>query len=358
MNAIRLRTEYLKNPLGIDIKHPRLMWNCEGGTKQTAYQIVTENRDSGKVASSSMWAEYPKRVQYQSYDVTEQIVTGENELSVQLADGWYRGSCGANGIVNQYGTETRLLAQLEIVFRDGSVQTVVTDESWGWSNDGPIRFADNKDGETVEAFRTPLYNGKAKLTTHKVRPTCSNNVPVTEHETFKPSVITTPSGKTVLDFGQNIQGHVSFTLDAHVGQRVFLRFGEMLDKDGEFTQKNIQLSNRGKTTPLQQVDYSCGEGRNEYKTTFTPRARRWNGCSPPCAASGWTARIILRSPRDPADTSPMPARNTTASTAPWKANGKGKREKPSIPLPFPTTARRKSCSRAARKKPSARGSIR
>ena len=60
MNAIRLRTEYLKNPLGIDIKHPRLMWNCEGGTKQTAYQIVTENWDSGKVASSSMWAEYPK----------------------------------------------------------------------------------------------------------------------------------------------------------------------------------------------------------------------------------------------------------------------------------------------------------
>ena len=31
MNAIRLRTEYLKNPLGIAIKHPRLMWNCERG---------------------------------------------------------------------------------------------------------------------------------------------------------------------------------------------------------------------------------------------------------------------------------------------------------------------------------------
>ncbi len=56
------------------------------------------------------------------------------------------------------------------------------------------RFADNKDGERVEAFRTPLYNGTAKLTSHKVRPTCSNNVPVTEHETFKPKLILTPSG--------------------------------------------------------------------------------------------------------------------------------------------------------------------
>ena len=62
MNAIRLRTEYLENPLGVDFKHPRLMWNVEGGTKQTAWQIVTPRWDSGKVQSSAMWAEYPKRL--------------------------------------------------------------------------------------------------------------------------------------------------------------------------------------------------------------------------------------------------------------------------------------------------------
>lgn len=56
MRAIRLRCEYLKDPMGIDILNPRLMWNCEGGVRQTAYQIVTENWDSGKVESSSMQA--------------------------------------------------------------------------------------------------------------------------------------------------------------------------------------------------------------------------------------------------------------------------------------------------------------
>ena len=59
MNAIRLRCEYLKNPMGIDIQKPRLQWNCEGGVKQTAYQIVTDNWDSGKVASGAMQAIYP-----------------------------------------------------------------------------------------------------------------------------------------------------------------------------------------------------------------------------------------------------------------------------------------------------------
>ncbi len=372
MNAIHLRTEYLENPLGVDFKHPRLMWNVEGGTKQTAWQIVTPRWDSGKVQSSAMWAEYPKglhdrervtwkirlwdesdtpgewseaffergisvwaakwitgaytvnkkqrcpvdcfrkvfsvpqpagkarlyitacglyearlngkkvggyaltpghtdyrkRVQYQTYDVTELLHPGENELTVQLADGWYRGSCGAWGLKNQYGTETKLLAQLEFTDPDGSRQTVATDETWQWSCDGPIRFADNKDGEIVEAFRTPMYNGFAKLTKHNVRPTCSNNVPVTEHETFKPKQITTPGGKTVLDFGQNIAGYLSFCVDAKLGQRIFLRFGELLDRDGEFTQKNIQCSNKKITTPLQQVDYTCAEGRNDYKTTF------------------------------------------------------------------------------------------
>ena len=62
MQAIRLRTEYLKNPIGIDIIHPRLMWNCEGGITQTAYQIVSENWDSGKVESGSMQAVYPKEL--------------------------------------------------------------------------------------------------------------------------------------------------------------------------------------------------------------------------------------------------------------------------------------------------------
>ena len=375
MKAIRLRTEYLKDPLGIDIRQPRLMWNCEGGVKQTAYQIVAESWDSGKVEGASMQAVYPKelksrehvswrvrlwdengepgewsesffemgllssedwsaewitgdytpskkerspvdcfrktfaldkplssarlyitacglyeaslggkkigefclapghtdyrkRIQYQTYDVTDMLRDGENELTVLLADGWYRGSCGAWGLKNQYGTETKLLSQLEIRYADGTEDRIVSDESWQWSNDGPIRFADNKDGEIVKAFREPSYRGKAKLTAHKVTPTASNNVPVTEHERFHPVITTAPNGKKLLDFGQNIAGYVAFRVSAHVGQRIVWRFGEMLDAEGNLTQKNIQLSTKKKTTPLQKIDYTCGEGLNEYKTRF------------------------------------------------------------------------------------------
>ena len=373
MKARRLKTEHLFDPLGIDIKTPQLMWNCEGGIKQTAYQIVASDADgaelwdSGRVESSSMravypgelksrqrvnwkirlwdengqageWAEaffemgllepsdwfakwitgnyapkkkkrypvdcfckafraakgvkrarlyitacglyeariggkrvgnfvmapgytdYRKRMQYQAYDVTDMLQEGENELTVQLADGWYRGSCGAWGRKNQYGSETKLLAQLEIYYESGDGDLIATDGSWQWSNDGPIRLADNKDGEVVEAFRTPMYTGKAKETTCSVVSSASNNVPVTEHERFHPIITTAPNGRKILDFGQNIAGYVAFRVNAHVGQRMVWRFGEMLDEDGNFTQKNIQLSRKNITTPLQKIEYTCGEG--------------------------------------------------------------------------------------------------
>ena len=379
MKAIRLKTEFLKCPIGADFQKPLLTWNCEGGTKQTAYRIVAQTNgtviwDSGKVESDSMRAIYPeplcsrqrvdwsvtlwdehgdggeptdavfemglfdksdwqakwisgnytinsckrypvdcfkkefdtsdvkkariyasacgvyelclngkrvgdfilapghtdyrKRVQYQTYDVTDLLKNGANTITAELADGWYRGSCGAWGLRNQYGKQTKLIVQLEIEKTDGTRQTVATDGTWAWSNDGALRRADNQDGEIVDARLAPSYSKKARVTKHKATLAASNNVPVTEHETFKPTVITTPSGKKVLDFGQNIAGYIKFSIDAKAGQTLKLRFGETFDKDGEFTQKNIQCATKKRQTPLQEVIYTAKQGRNEYKTKF------------------------------------------------------------------------------------------
>ena len=380
MKAIRLKTEFLFDPIGVDFQRPLLLWNCEGGVKQTAYRIIARREgntvwDSGKVLSDSMRAIYPeplssreriewavtlwdendaegesaaavfemgllekgdwqakwisgnyrvdplrryavdcfkkefdtekvkrariyavacgiyelslngsrvgdfvlapghtdyrKRVQYQTYDVTDLLLEGKNVLTAELADGWYRGSCGAWGLKNQYGIRTKLLVQLEIERIDGSRQLICTDGSWLWSNDGERRFADNQDGETVDARLSPTYSGIAKVSSHGVTPVASDNVPVREMERFTdPRLIVTPSGKRVLDFGQNIAGYISFSLSARAGQSLELSFGEMLDEGGEFTQKNIQCATKKRRTPLQRISYTAKDGLNEYKTKF------------------------------------------------------------------------------------------
>jgi alpha-L-rhamnosidase len=93
------------------------------------YEAVLNGRRAGDFILAPGITDYKKRIQYQTYDVTDLLVTGENMLTVQLADGWYRGSTGAWGLKNQYGTETALLCQLEIIGEDGKLQTVCTDDT-------------------------------------------------------------------------------------------------------------------------------------------------------------------------------------------------------------------------------------
>jgi len=63
----------------------------------------------GRLCAGPGVTDYRKRVQYQTYDVTNLLRQGGNTLTVQLADGWYRGSVGAHGLCNQYGTEAKLV---------------------------------------------------------------------------------------------------------------------------------------------------------------------------------------------------------------------------------------------------------
>lgn len=232
------------------------------------YEACLNEKKAGDFMLAPGITDYRKRVQYQTIDVTDLLKEGENALTVQLADGWYRGSCGAWGRKNQYGRETKLLAELILTYKNGVEEHICSGTDWEWSNDGPILFADNKDGERIDARKAPSFAGKAKKTSHSVIPTASNNVPLREKERLSARLLQTPSGKQVLDFGQNIAGILSFSLMAGEGEKLTLSFGEMLDARGEFTQKNIQCSNKKLTTPLQKVEYLCREGRNDYKTTF------------------------------------------------------------------------------------------
>jgi alpha-L-rhamnosidase len=236
--------------------------------------------------------DYRYRLQYQVYTVTETIVGGENKLEIQLADGWYRGSIGCFGPVNVFGRQTKLLCQLEITFDDGTTEIIISDESFLWSGDGPLRFADLKDGEIYDASKKPGYEGRARIVQEKIIPSASNNVQVGEHEAFLAKLVITPSGKKVLDFGQNIAGFLSFTVQGKPGQKLRLLCGETLDENGEFTQKNFQIKkpvkkygklteillitgNESKikteltVTPKQEIEFICSGRQDHYKTAFS-----------------------------------------------------------------------------------------
>lgn len=232
------------------------------------YRLTINGMKVGSAYLTPGISDYRKRIQYQTYDVTSLLQEGENCLEAELADGWYRGSVGAWSLRNAYGKISKLLLQLETEEEEGRRSVLVSDPSFSWSNDGPIRFADNKDGEVVDATKTPSYSGKAHRARCGVVPRASNNALVSAHERFQPKLIITPQGAKVLDFGQNIAGIIAFKLNAPKGgERLVLRLGEMLTKEGEFTQANFQPSPK-KVTCAQKIEYRCKTGLNFYESRF------------------------------------------------------------------------------------------
>ena len=209
--------------------------------------------------------DYRKRVYYQTYDVASFLKEGNNTITVEVADGWYRGSCGAWGLKDQYGVETKFILQLEVENEKGEMETFVSDSSWSWSNDGSIKEADNKDGEVVDANLIPSYSNKARETEYPLCPISSNSVKVTKKEELTP----TKKGATLFDFGQNIAGIIELDFTAKGGEELIITCGELLDKDGNLTLKNIQCSNKKKTTPLQRIKYKAKKGRNKWSMSFS-----------------------------------------------------------------------------------------
>ncbi|MCQ3035184.1 MAG: glycoside hydrolase family 78 protein, partial [Bacilli bacterium] len=165
---------------------------------------------------------------------------------------------------------TGVIAQLELTNSSGEVNTINSDETWNWSNDGPIRFADLKDGENVDLRLKPSFINKCKVISPKVTLTSGNNTFIEEQEVFEPVRISkSNTGRQVFEFKQNLAGYFSLKFNAHKGDKVHITMGELLDNEtGNVSLKNIQLPNNKRMTPMQEINITCIEGLNEYKGKF------------------------------------------------------------------------------------------
>lgn len=209
------------------------------------------------------------RVQYDTYDVTKLLKKGKNEIVVELADGWYRGSIGAKGFTYVFGKNTKILAQLEVTNKTNQVKKIVSDETWNWSNDGEILFSDLKDGEIVDFNRKPTFSGKVRIGTYSGLITSSNNTKV-KIISKNPSVNSfySNTGKTVYEFENNVAGNIYLKLKGEKGSKIHLVLGEMLDENNDVTLKNVQCIRKGKKTPLQEIIVTLKDGINEYESSF------------------------------------------------------------------------------------------
>jgi alpha-L-rhamnosidase len=213
-------------------------------TAHGLYEMEINGQRVGDDALSPGWTVYGTRLRYYTYDVTHAVVDGENAVGAWLADGWYRGRIGFHGgYRNLYGTDIGLIAQLEVTTIDGRRITVATDREW-LAQRGPIQFTGLYEGETFDARQeTPGWSVAGPVDDSwspvRVAPldadllVAPEGPPVRCTEELEPvEVLATPSGKAVLDFGQNIAGRLRIRVSGPAGRTIVLRHAEVM-QDGE-----------------------------------------------------------------------------------------------------------------------------
>ncbi|WEH19733.1 alpha-L-rhamnosidase [Streptomyces sp. VNUA24] len=220
------------------------------------------------------WTAYDKRLRYQTFDVTGLLRPGRNALGATLADGWFRGRIGFDGKTRAvYGDRLAFLAQLEVAYEDGTTERVVTDGSWRAAT-GPVVSAGLYDGEAYDArlerygWSEPGYDdadwrGVRTLGRDLATLVAPDAPPVRRIEEIAPvSVTTTPSGGTLLDFGQNLVGRLRVTVTGEPGRHLVLRHAEVLE-NGDLCTRPLRTAAATDTYTLR------GEGTEVFEPRFT-----------------------------------------------------------------------------------------
>ena len=255
----RLAARYLRKEFALknDIKEARLY--VSGMGVYSAYLNGSEVAPDELLKPTLSW--YSKRVYFNTYDVTEMLNSGDNAIGVILEGGRYtsirynEANPNWDGTNHVFGFGTpRLLLQLEVTYKDGQKETIVSDETWKITNRGPIRTANEWDGETYDEnfdlgdWNTASYDASSWLQAELVEApegqlSAQPNPNITVMEKLKPVSLFQKGDKWYLDMGQNMVGFIDMKARGQQpGDIITLRFAELLTPDSALYTANLRSS--------------------------------------------------------------------------------------------------------------------
>jgi len=213
-------------------------------TAQGVYQAEVNGRRVDDQLLKPGWTPYQYRLVHETTDITSLLAPGRNAVGVALTGGWFTESFGFQGLAEPfYGTQPSFAGQLLLEYLGGRCEWVATGTDWQTSGDGPWTTAGIYHGENYDARLVPSGWSSRGFTAAgwdaaSVAPTgpipgprTSPEVRVVEQLPVV-NVSTSPSGMTLLDFGQNLVGRLRIRVRGQAGTVITLRHAEVLE-DGE-----------------------------------------------------------------------------------------------------------------------------
>jgi alpha-L-rhamnosidase len=266
-----LRKEF---KLGKAIQKARLYISCHG-----LYQVELNGKRVGDQEFTPGWTSYNTRLQYQTYDITSQLLQNQNAIGIILGDGWFRGTLGWGDNRNNWGEKLAAIAQIIVEYSDGTSETISTDESWK-ATTGPILESDIYNGEIYDASKeltgwsTSSYDDSSwdqvsKIDISKKILIAPEGPPVQVVNQIEPIGIEKRKEGWLVDMGQNMVGWIRIKASGSSGDVITLRHAEVLDKEGNMYYENLRAAKATDTYFLK------GGGEEVFEPHFTFQGFRY-----------------------------------------------------------------------------------
>ena len=246
------------------------------------YELYINGKKVGEDVLTPAATDYTQNVKYNTLDVTSYIREGKNAIGVMLGNGRFFAMRQHNKPykVKSFGFP-KVLMNLHIVYTDGTIANIDTDDSWKGTADGPIRASNEYDGEEYDAGKEmPGWNEPGFDTAKWIKAEfvqepggtyeAQMNESIKVMNTLKPVAVTKISGgRYIVDMGQNIVGWLQLRVKGKKGQQLRLRFAESLQQNGELFTANLRDA---KNTDLYTLK---GSGTENWEPVFAYRGFRY-----------------------------------------------------------------------------------
>jgi len=261
------------------------------------YELYCNGEKVGDHRLDPAFTNYDHRVLYVCYDLSKFLKKGKNVLGVMLGSGWYDMHTRATWNFDRapWRGKPKVLAQLNIIYSDGTSENIKTDQSWR-ANTGPVVNDGIRNGETYDArlempgwtapgFDDSKWSSPEIIEAPKGRLVSQTMPAIKVTEIINPQKIMEPRpGIYVVDMGHNLAGWARIKVTGPAGSRIQLRYAERLDENSEIDQsRNARYVFQG---PFQTDTYiTKGEEQEVWEPRFTYHGFRY------VEVTGWPGKL-------------------------------------------------------------------
>jgi hypothetical protein len=263
------------------------------------YELRLNGRKVGDRQLEPGWTNYRKTCLYSAYDVTDQIVQGQNGIGVLLGNGMYNVTGGRYvKFLGSFGPP-KFILQLHLEYADGTLSLLASDGSWRCAS-GPVRFSCIYGGEDYDArkeipgwdqgdFDDSAWQKVQVVDGPGGKLAVGEAPPIKVMQEFPTVKVSRPRpGVAVYDLGQNFSGRPRLTVRGPAGATVKMIPGELLDDEG-------LVSQRSSGGPVWFSYTLKGQGTEVWQPRFSYTGFRYvqvEGASPASAADAAGPRVV------------------------------------------------------------------